>query len=48
MSTILKVLFSVDAVSYNMKTRDHMGKLREVVKSLDTLEMVVIIPFVNR
>jgi hypothetical protein len=42
------VIFSVDAVSYNMKTRDHLGKLGQVVTSLDSLQTVVVIPFVNR
>jgi len=42
-----KVLFSVDGVTYNRKTRDHLAKLCEVVRSLDSLEVVVIIPFVN-
>ena len=42
------MIFSVDAVSYNMKTRDHLGKLGQVVTSLDSLQTVVVIPFVNR
>ena len=42
------MIFSVDAVSYNMKNRDHLGKLGQVVTSLDSLQTVVVIPFVNR
>ena len=42
------MLFSVEGVFYNMKTRDHLAKLREVVNSLDSLQIVVIIPFINR
>ena len=41
-----KVIFSVEAVSYNMKTHDHLGKLREVVQGIgDSLEKVIIVPF---
>ena len=36
-----KVIFSVEAVSYNMKTHDHLGKLRQVVDGLyDALQQV--------
>lgn len=41
-----KVVFSVEAVSYNMKTHDHMYKLSKVVNELPSVERVVIIPFV--
>jgi len=41
-----KVVFSVEAVSYNMKTHDHMTKLKQVVSQLDSVEQVVVIPFV--
>jgi len=38
-----KVIFSVEAVSYNMKTHDHLVKLRQVVDGLfDALERVVV------
>jgi len=41
-----KVIFSVEAVSYNLKTHSHLGKLKEVVDGLgDVLEKVVVIPF---
>lgn len=41
-----KVIFSVEAVSYNMKTHDHMGKLRQVVDGIgQSLLKVVVIPF---
>merc|ERR1719264_844063 len=43
-----KVVFSVEAVSYNMKTHDHMGKLAQVVEKLSSVEAVVIIPFVRQ
>jgi len=42
-----KVVFSVEAVSYNMKTHDHMAKLKQVVGQLDSVEKVVVIPFVR-
>ena len=41
-----KAIFSVEAVSYNMKTHDHLGKLREVVQGIgNCLEKVIIVPF---
>jgi acetoacetyl-CoA synthetase len=42
-----KVVFSVEAVSYNLKTHDHLAKLSQVVGQLDSVEKVVVIPFVN-
>ena len=42
-----KLLFSVRAVSYNAKRHDHLGKLREVVDALDSLQKVVIVPFLD-
>ena len=42
-----KVVFSVEAVSYNMKTHDHLSKLSQVVNELDSVEKVVIIPFIH-
>ena len=42
-----KVVFSVEAVSYNMKTHSHMEKLSQVVNKLDSVEKVVVIPFVH-
>jgi len=42
-----KVVFSVEAVSYNMKTHDHLGKLSQVVNKLEDVEKVVVIPFVH-
>ena len=44
---MLKVVFSVEAVSYNMKTHDHLGKLSQVVNKLEDVEKVVVIPFVH-
>ena len=41
-----KVVFSVEAVSYNMKTHCHLQKLSQVVNQLDSVEKVVVIPFV--
>ena len=41
-----KVVFSVEAVSYNMKTHSHLQKLSQVVNQLDSVEKVVVIPFV--
>ncbi len=43
-----KIIFSVEAVSYNLKTHDHMGKLRDVVAGLENLEKVVVIPFCKK
>lgn len=44
-----KVIFSVEAVSYNMKTHDHLGKLREVVQGIgDSLEKIIIVPFCTK
>ena len=41
------IVFSVEAVYYNGKVHDHLGKLLEVVKSLPSIKKVVIIPFVH-
>merc|ERR1719510_2731193 len=41
-----KLIFSVEAVSYNMKIHNHFDKLRQVVNGIgDSLEKVVIVPF---
>ena len=40
-----KVLFAVDAYPYGGKTHDCLGKLREVVDAIPTLERVVVIPY---
>ena len=42
-----KIVFSVEAVSYNMKTHDHLTKLSQVVNKLDSVEKVVVIPFIH-
>ena len=42
-----KIIFSVEAVSYNMKTHDHLAKLRAVVEGLPKLERVVVIPYIK-
>lgn len=42
-----KIVFSVEAVSYNLKTHDHLGKLSQVVSQLAEVETVVVIPFVH-
>ena len=38
----------MEAVSYNMKTHDHLGKLSQVVNQLEHVEKVVVIPFVHK
>ncbi len=40
-----KIIFSVEAVSYNLKTHDHLAKLKDVVAGLEDLEKVVVVPF---
>jgi len=41
-----KLIFSVEAVSYNMKIHNHFDKLRQVVNGIgNSLEKVVIVPF---
>lgn len=40
-----KVLFSIQSVAYNGKIHDHVGKLKEVIDGLPTVEKVVIVPF---
>lgn len=40
-----KVIFSVSSVYYNGKKHDHVAKLNEVVKGVDSIEKVIIIPF---
>jgi len=42
-----KIVFSVEAVSYNLKTHDHISKLSQVVNQLDSVEKVVVIPFIH-
>jgi len=42
-----KVVFSVEAVSYNAKTHDHLAKLTQVINQLKQVEKVVVIPFVK-
>ena len=42
-----KIIFSVEAVSYNMKTHDHLGKLGEVVDKLDSVKCVVVLPAIH-
>jgi len=40
-----KIVFSVDAVSYNMKIHDHFGKLRQVCNGIgDNLLKTIVIP----
>ena len=40
-----KIVFSVDAVSYNMKIHDHLGKLRQVCNGIgDNLLKTIVIP----
>jgi len=43
-----RVIFSVDAVSYNLKTHDHLEKVKSVVWGLSNLEKVIIIPFMKK
>ena len=40
-----KVIFSVEAVRYNNKVHDHLGKLKAVVAGLPDLKRVVLFPF---
>ena len=40
-----KVIFSVEAVRYNNKVHDHLGKLKAVVDGLPELRRVVLFPF---
>lgn len=42
-----KVIFSVDAVIYNNKVHDHLGKLTKVIEGLPELETVVVAPYVK-
>uniref|UniRef100_A0A0K2TTA6 Acetoacetyl-CoA synthetase n=1 Tax=Lepeophtheirus salmonis TaxID=72036 RepID=A0A0K2TTA6_LEPSM len=42
-----KVIFSIEAVSYNLKTHNHLGKLKDVVKGLSPAA-VVVIPFLAK
>ncbi len=42
-----KVLFSADGYFYNGKTFDSLGKLREIVARLPTVERVVVVPYVS-
>ena len=42
-----KIIFSVEAVSYNLKKHDHLAKLRAVVEGLPKLERVVVIPYLT-
>eukprot|EP00128_Syssomonas_multiformis_P009652 Colp12_sorted_trinity150504_noHs@25257 len=41
-----KVIFTVNAVVYNGKVHDHIGKVKQVVDGIHELEHVVIIPYV--
>ena len=43
-----KVIFSVDAVTYNGKVHDHMEKLKQVVEGLPELERVVVHSYVRK
>jgi len=42
-----KILFTVNAVVYNGKIHDHLGKVNAVMKGLSCIEHVIIIPFVT-
>jgi len=42
-----KLLFSVNAVVYNGKAHNHLGKVNGVLKNLHTVEHAVILPFVD-
>ncbi|ORZ35528.1 hypothetical protein BCR44DRAFT_123947 [Catenaria anguillulae PL171] len=42
-----KLLFSINAVTYNGRVHDHLGKLADVVKGLgDCVEQVIVIPHI--
>ena len=44
-----KIIFSVDAVSYNMKMHDHLGKLRQVANGIgDALIKTIVIGGSNK
>ncbi|KAI8908028.1 hypothetical protein EDD86DRAFT_208747 [Gorgonomyces haynaldii] len=43
-----KILVSVNAVTYNGKTHDHLQKLKQVAEGLPTLQKVIVIPFVDQ
>ncbi|KAI9012847.1 hypothetical protein BC832DRAFT_548173 [Gaertneriomyces semiglobifer] len=42
-----RILFSVNGVVYNGKSHDHLGKLRDVVQGLPSLEKVIVVPFIE-
>jgi acetoacetyl-CoA synthetase len=42
-----KVLLSVDGYYYAGKTLDNLGKLRDIVRQLPTVERVVVVPYVD-
>ena len=42
-----KLLFSVNAVIYNGKTYDHLGKVKTVAQNLPELVKTIVIPFVE-
>lgn len=42
-----KVLFATDGYFYNGKTFDSLGKVKEILTVLPTIEKVVIVPYVN-
>jgi acetoacetyl-CoA synthetase len=41
------VLVSVNAVVYNGKTFDHLGKVKEVAAGLPTLKQMIVVEFVG-
>jgi len=42
-----KVMFSVTSVAYNGKKHDHIQKLNEVMKNVESIETLIIVPFYN-
>ncbi|MEM1411482.1 MAG: AMP-binding protein, partial [Pseudomonadota bacterium] len=42
-----KVLFCVDSYSYNEKTHDCLGRVRDIVDSLPSIERVVVCPYLE-
>ncbi|KLU59485.1 acetyl-coenzyme A synthetase [Peptococcaceae bacterium CEB3] len=42
-----KVLFAVNGYSYNGKRHDSLGKVRELIKKIPSVERVIIVPYVR-
>jgi len=42
-----KVLFTADGYSYNGRTIDSLGRIREILKGLPSIERVVVVPYIQ-